>query len=118
MDGRRGGDSQTNRIVTAGVILTPEAKADVAGAAAWYRERSVRAAEDFLLAVSIALARIEAQPTAQLVVDVGTGVRRALLRKFPHRVLYLIDGEQLVVFAVMSHWRDDPVWRERLERDA
>jgi len=75
----------------------------------------VRAAENFLLAVSIALARIEAQPTAQVVVDADAGARRALLRKYPHRVLYLIDGERLVVFAVMSHHRNDPAWRERLE---
>lgn len=101
--------------MTAKVFLTPEAKTDVADATAWYRERSVRAAENFLLAVGVALARIEAQPTANVVVDAGTGTRRALLRKFPHRVLYLIDGERLVVFAVVSHRRDDPAWRDRLE---
>ena len=101
--------------MTAKVILTPEAKADIARAAAWYRERSILAAEQFLLAVGMAFARIEAQPTAQVVVDAETGARRALLRKFPHRVLYLIDGGQLVVFAVMHHRRDDPAWRERLE---
>lgn len=96
-------------------ILTPEGKADIAQAATWYRDRSVRAAEEFLLAVTIALTRIEAQPTAQVVVDPATGARRALLRKFPHRVLYLMDADQPVVFAVMHHRRDDPAWRERLE---
>lgn len=97
------------------VLLTPEAKADVAEAAAWYRTRSNQAAEQFLLAVGVTFARIEAQPTSQVVVDAETGARRALLRKFPHRLLYLIDGGQLVVFAVMHHRRDDPAWRERLE---
>jgi plasmid stabilization system protein ParE len=101
--------------VTAGVILTPEARADVAEAAAWYRERSVRAAEEFLLAVGVALARIEAQPTAQVVVDPDSGTRRAFVRKFPHRILYLIDHGRVVVFAVMHHRRDDPAWRKRLE---
>ena len=101
--------------MTARVILTPEAKADVAEAVAWYRERSVRAAEEFLLAMGVALARVEAQPTAHVVVDPETGARRALLRKFPQRVLYLIDDGKIVVFAVMHHRRDDPAWRERLE---
>jgi plasmid stabilization system protein ParE len=101
--------------VTATVILTLEAKADVAEATGWYRERSVRAAEEFLFAVSVALARIEKHPTAQVVIDPETGARRALLRKFPHRVLYLIDGERIVVFAVMHHRRNAPAWRERLE---
>jgi toxin ParE1/3/4 len=97
------------------VLLTAEAKADVAEAAAWYHASSSRAAERFLLAVGLAFARIEAQPTSQVIVDVKTGARRALLRKFPHRVLYLIDGEQIVVFAVMHRRRDAPAWRERLE---
>jgi plasmid stabilization system protein ParE len=96
------------------LILTPQAKDDVAQAVAWYREHSVRATEEFLLAVGAAFSRIEQQPTAQVVVDVGTGARRALLRKFPHRVLYLIDAERIVVFAVMHHRRDDLAWRERL----
>jgi toxin ParE1/3/4 len=97
------------------VLLTPEAKADIAEAVAWDRARSIQAAEQFLLAVGVAFARIEAQPTAQVVVDAETGARRALLRRYPHRVLYLIDGEHLVVFAVMHHRRDDPAWRQRLE---
>jgi toxin ParE1/3/4 len=101
--------------LTARVVLTPEAKTDVAQAAAWYRGRSIRAAEQFLLAVGVALARIEAQPTAQVVVDPETGTRRALLRKFPHRVLYFIEGNRSVVFALTHHRRDDPAWRERLE---
>jgi toxin ParE1/3/4 len=100
--------------VTVKVLLTPEAKADVAQAAGWYHERSVRAAEEFLHSVTVAIARIEAQPTAQVVVDAATGTRRALLRKFPHRLLYLIDGDRAVVFAVTHHRRDDPAWRTRL----
>ena len=101
--------------MTAKVVLTPEARADIADAARWYRERSARAAEAFLMAVSVAFGRIESRPTAQLVVDAETGARRALLRKFPHRVLYLIDAERIVVFAVMHRRRDEPAWRERLE---
>lgn len=97
------------------LVLTPEAKADVAHAVGWYRERSGRAAEELLLAISVTFARIEAQPTSQVVVDVESGARRALLRKFPHRVLYLIDGVLIVVFAVTHHRRDDPVWRGRLK---
>jgi len=97
------------------IVLTTEAKADIAEATAWYRDRSVQAAKRFLLAVGAAFARIEAQPTAQMIVDPHTGTRRSLLWRFPHRVLYLIDGEKIVVFAIMHHRRDDPAWRTRLE---
>jgi plasmid stabilization system protein ParE len=74
----------------------------------------VRAAEEFLFGIGKAFARIESQPTAQVVVDRESGARRTLLRRFPHRVLYLIDGDRIVVFAVMHHRRDDPAWRDRL----
>ena len=97
------------------LTLTPEARFDITEAAAWYRERSILAAERFLFAIGVALSRIEQQPTAQTVVDAVTGARRALLSKFPHRVLYLIDGERIIVFAVISHRRDDPAWRDRLD---
>ena len=51
---------------------------------------------NFLLAVRVAFTRIAAH-------------------QFPHRVLYLINDSQIVVFAVMPHRRDYPDWLERLE---
>jgi plasmid stabilization system protein ParE len=50
-----------------------------------------------------------------MVIEAETGARRALLRKFPHRVLYLIDGDKSVIVAVTHQRRDDPAWRDRLE---
>jgi hypothetical protein len=38
-------------------------------------------ADEFIVAVGEAFARIEAQPTAQMTLDANTGARRALLRK-------------------------------------
>lgn len=97
------------------VVLTHEARDDVARSATWYRDRSVRAVDEFLVALGLAMARIESQPTSNVVVDAATGARRALLRKFPHRVLYLIEDEKIVVFAVMHHRREAANWRDRLE---
>jgi len=90
------------------VVLTPEAKSDISETVRWYGERSAKSADNFLNAVTAAFSRIEAQPTAQVVIDSETGARRALLRKFPHRVLYLIDEDRIVVFAVMHQRRDNP----------
>jgi toxin ParE1/3/4 len=101
--------------VSGRVLLTPEARADVVSIGRWYRDRSVRAAEEFLIALGLAFARIEAQPASNVVIDADSGTRRALLRRFPHRVLYLIEDGNIVVFAVMHHRRDAPAWRERLD---
>ena len=96
------------------VVLTPEARADVLEAATWYRERSPAAVDAFLLAIRASLTRLADEATAHPVLDSGTGVRRALLKRFPHRVLYLIDGDRVVVFAVMHRARHDPAWRQCL----
>ncbi len=69
------------------VVLTKAAKADVAQAAQWYHERSVVAAERFLIEIGVAMERMSAQPTAQPVVDEATGARRIFVRRFPYRVL-------------------------------
>lgn len=100
--------------MTGRLLLTVEARADVAETALWYRTRSLRASDDFLLALGVAFTRLETHPTSNVVVDEATGTRRALLRKFPQRVLYLIDGGKIVVFAVTHHGRDDSAWRDRL----
>lgn len=97
------------------LVLTAEAKADVAEIAGWYRVQSLRAAEKFLLAISGAFSRVEAHPTAHVIVDAKSGTRRTLLRKFPHRVLHLIDRDKIVVFAVIHQRRDDPAWIDRLK---
>jgi toxin ParE1/3/4 len=94
--------------------LTPEARRDIAESAAWYHQRSVRAAEEFLEAIHTTLARIANNPAAHPVIDPPTGARRALLKRFPHRVLYLLDRDSLVVFAVVHHRRGEGAWRERI----
>ena len=105
----------STRAVGLTVFLTPEAKADIGLAVTWYQERSALTADGFLVAVSVAFRRIEAQPTAHVVVDEETGARRALLRRFPHRVFYLVDGDKAVVFAVTHLRRNDSAWQARLD---
>lgn len=79
------------------VVLTPEARADILEAATWHHERSSAAADAFLTAVGTALTRLADEATAHPVLDSSTGARRSLLKRFAHRVLYLIDGNRVIV---------------------
>jgi plasmid stabilization system protein ParE len=95
------------------VVLTRAAKADIAEATTWYRERSATAAERFLAEIASTMRRLAMQPTAQPTVDTVTHTRRVLVRRFPYRVFYVIEDSRAVVLAVIHFRRDDSVWRER-----
>jgi plasmid stabilization system protein ParE len=41
-------------------------------------------------------------------------VRRALTRRFPYAIFYLVDEEQVVVIAVFHSSRDPKEWKARL----
>ena len=59
--------------------------------------------------------RVHVQPTAQPVVEAATGVRRVLVRRFPYRMLYLVEDSRAVVLALVHVRRDESAWRERLK---
>lgn len=90
------------------VRLRPEAEADVRDAYRWYEERVRGLGSEFLRAVDAALASIERTPEAYPIVY--EGVRRALLRKFPYGLFYVIEPNRVVVLACF-HARRDPTAR-------
>jgi plasmid stabilization system protein ParE len=51
--------------------------------------------------------------------DLRLGIRRALLRRFPYAVYFAVDGDVVVVIAVLHASRDPAEWqRRRGESDA
>ncbi len=96
------------------VLLKPEARADVAAAARWYRDLEPELARRFLSATGAAVQAAAESPTAHPIIDSPSRARRIRLRGFPYRVLYLVEPGQIVVFAVLHDKRDHRVWHERL----
>jgi toxin ParE1/3/4 len=81
-------------------------------AAEWYRERSLQAAERFIFEVETAIHAICADPGRYQ--PVGEGVHVYRLRRFPFRIYYLPETEQLTIYAVMHERREPEYWRARL----
>ncbi len=52
------------------------------------------------------------QPNCGMPAEAST--RRKLLRRFPYSVIYLIEGQQLFVVAVMHHRRRPGYWLTRV----
>ena len=84
------------------------------GAAAYYENQQQDLGKRFLASVQEAVNRI--QVNARLYPVIEGDVRRCLARTFPYGVLFRIDPEGIVIFAVMHLRRDPGYWQERTSR--
>ena len=92
-------------------FIVPEAETEVQEAFAWYEQQSVGLGHEFLRAADTCVSSIQRNPLAYPTAHGQT--RRALLRKFPYALFYLIDGDRIVVLACF-HLRRQPLdWLRR-----
>jgi plasmid stabilization system protein ParE len=97
--------------VTLQVSLTPEAEADVQEAHLWYAERGMGLAEDFRRSLDECFSRVVSHPESYPTVH--RAVRRALLRRFPYCIFYVLEPERAVVIGCLHARRDPRAWRLR-----
>jgi len=93
------------------LIVRAEAKADLARAKAWYDKQRKGLAGEFRLCVEEAMERIRRMP--ELHVEIDSGVRRCLVRRFPYAIYYKVETTRIVVIAVIHTSRDSSRWRDR-----
>ena len=91
--------------------LSDDAAADITETRDWYAERSMSAADQFLDALTLAFETIEMFPSAAPLVDVH--VRRFKLHRFPHSLYYILESDEIIVFACLHGRRSDLAWRTR-----
>ena len=100
--------------------IRPEAETDIVEARNWYRLQAEGLSAEFLNAVDDCLIAVESEPLAYPMIY--GQVRRALLRRFPYAVLYLVEakteGEQpteiITVLACFHARRDPTAWQSRV----
>lgn len=97
--------------MTVRVRLTPAAEEDLSEAYAWYENAQRGLGERFLEAIMEQIQTIADWPQSAPVVH--RDVRRALVRRFPYGVFYVIDGDDLVVIGCFHARRDPSVWKRR-----
>lgn len=93
------------------LILRPEAELDITEAYEWYEERNQGLGSEFVRAVDACLSAIGRNPQAYAVVH--EEVRRALLRRFPYGIFYLVEGESIIVLACFHAKRKPKDWQSR-----
>ena len=99
--------------VTRQIIVRPEAEVEVQQAFNWYQEQSEGLGLEFVRAIDACLSGIKRDPFAYTTVKVPN-VRRALMRRFPYALFYLVDDEAIVVLAVFNVKRRPIDWLRRI----
>ena len=92
-----------------GLILRQEAERDLAEAYRWYSEKVPGLGSDFLAVVERALESIKENPARFPVIY--REVRRALMRRFPYGIFFIVAGNKVIVLGLMHAARDPVKWR-------
>lgn len=90
----------------------PGARADLLEAAQHYRERSPRIADEFLAEVERSARFVTRHPEASP--QVRPDIRKRSLLKYPYSLVYVLEGDGVVVIAVAHHRRRPDYWHSRI----
>ncbi|MEZ4449873.1 MAG: type II toxin-antitoxin system RelE/ParE family toxin [Nannocystaceae bacterium] len=94
------------------VLLRPEARAELVEAWAWYEARRAGLGDSMVTCVEAAVSMAARIPESFQVVH--GEVRRALVRRFPYGVYFVVDGDALVVLAIAHARREPGYWADRI----
>jgi len=98
--------------MTRELIVLPEAETDIAQAFDWYETRVPGLGSDFLLVLDAAFNSI--LRNYLVYPDIHKTVRRALTRRFPYAVYFLVEEARIVILSVFHVKRDQDEWKQRL----
>jgi plasmid stabilization system protein ParE len=93
------------------VIYRPEAAAEIEEAVVWYEAQFLGLGSEFFRTVEGAIATIQRNPYQYQIVR--GDIRRALLRRFPYKILYTIREDEILIVACSRQRRDPKRWMNR-----
>lgn len=91
--------------------LRPSAEADLREASQWYERKRPGLGIELLLELDLLLERVF--DSSEQFPEIGFGMRRALLRRFPYAVYFVADAGSVVIVAVLHQRRKLGAWRNR-----
>lgn len=94
------------------VVFRPEAQREVQEAFDWYEERGDGLGQEFLRAADACLSVVLRNPSAFQAVH--REARRALMRKFPYALFYLVEDDVITVLACFHVKRTTADWHRRI----
>jgi len=95
------------------VRIRPEAERDVRKAFSWYEDQRIGLGRELVAELDSVYGRLAENP--YLYADIKKGVRRAVVRRFPYGVFYLVAEGEVRVLAVIDMARNPAVWERRTD---
>jgi plasmid stabilization system protein ParE len=95
------------------INIRPEAEEDIFEALSWYEDKRPGLGKELLFCLEAELSTIQRNPL--IFQKQYKQIRRALIRRFPYGIFYLIDDPNRVinVIAVFHAHRTPSSWKER-----
>ncbi len=93
------------------LTVRKEAELDIDSAFEYYEMQRVGLGYDFLLCIEECLSKIERNPTHYRMIY--KELRRIVVRRFPYRILYLVQNNSVIVTAVFHARKDPQAWESR-----
>jgi plasmid stabilization system protein ParE len=100
-------------LTTYRLISDRPADRDVEAAHAWYENERPGLGLEFLDELQVTFDRIADGPFRYQTLH--STIRRARLRRFPYAVFFTVEGDTIVVFAVLHTSRNPAEWQRRRE---
>ena len=97
------------------LVADPQADLDVDATVRWYERQRPGLGLDFLGELRAAYTRIVTGPLGYQ--DMGRGTRRALLKRFPYAVYFVVGDDVVAIVAVLHASRDPAEWQRRRSED-
>ena len=89
-----------------------EAESDISEYFNYYEERRPGLGHDFLGCVEEGILKIETNPLGYR--KVYKELRRIAIRRFPYRIFYFIEGQQITVTAIFHAQKNPGAWASRI----
>ena len=93
------------------LVAAPRVDLDVAATYQWYENEQPGLGSSFLDQLRAVYDRVAAGPLQYQ--ELRSGIRRALLRRFPYAVYYAVEDDLIIVLAVLHAGRDPAQWQRR-----
>ena len=91
--------------------IRKEAEADIAEAYQYYESCRENLGSEFILCIEESISRIENNPRQYK--TIYKNVHRALVRKFPYGIYYVLINEQIVILGVLHARKNPKHWQSR-----
>jgi len=95
------------------VIVRPEAEDDLKATFSWYEDKRIGLGYDFLLQVDAGINFINRNPEIHPIEYKGT--RKHLIKRFPYKIIYLVEEEEIIILAVIHGKRRPDLIKKRID---